>query len=355
MKIPNEQLKNAFLGLRQRHPEVTGVAIGKREKRGQYQIDKEDVFIINVNKKLRFPQWSGRRPLPKRIWGIPTDIQENMDIELSAKRPHLNTSYIVSGNYGGSMGLYIDHKHYGVVGVTNRHVAKLAPNDEWCHIDNKDKPFCKVLVIAEKNVDAALMQLIPYESNSDAPQLTAHHHVQWAEPQIGQTAYYLGGRTNREQAGKVKVGTVLQKGIGMTDDPSEPEGVFTTTNFGVLNLMGDTCAPIPGDSGTPIFCDIYGKPFCLGVVYAQGDRNQFCKCVPITDIINEFKDVTFGEAPIFNLPGYVRLEEYESLMDTKNNLYNMYQRYAQAAVANQKTINKKNIYIKQLETKIKNL
>lgn len=355
MKIPLSELERGLKTLKAGWPEVTGLSVGKREKQGKHQIDQEDVIIINVDKKVRFPRLSKRHALPKKMWGVPTDIQAHQDFPVNAiNRAHLKTDYIVSGGYGGSMGLFIEHEEFGLVGVTNRHVANLRPDSDWYLIDNKSAPYCRPVIIAQKNVDAALMDITPNTELREV-KLTAHQGVQFASPQIGMTAYYLGGRTNREENGKIKIGHILQMGWGAILDPKSPDGIYTTVNFKFLNLKGDTCSPIPGDSGTPVYTDIYGKPFCIGVVYSGGDRNEFCGAVPITNILDEFTQASFGEAPIFDIPGYVRLTEYEELMETKDNLYNHYRRYARAAVQGQKEINRKNDYIKQLEQSIKHL
>lgn len=354
MQIPLNELKRALKSLQSRYPEIRGLSMGKREKNGVHRLDQQDVIIIGVDKKIKHPIWSGRKQLPSKIWGIPTDIQEITDKPVNGPRQHLATEYIVSGNYGGSMGLFIEHRDYGIVGVTNRHVANLAPNSNWELIDNKGTPYCKPAEIAQENVDAALMKFHGIADQKTKP-TQATQHIRWASPFIGAEVYYLGGRTNRDENGKVKMGTVLSMGWGMIVDPKMPDGVYTTVNFRFINLKGDTASPIPGDSGSPVMVDVYGEPFICGIVYAGGDRNQFCAAVPISNILDEFPKTHWGDAPIFSIPGFVRIEEFQRVEKSMENNWREYRKYARQAYKNQIHINQQDEYIKQLETTIKRL
>lgn len=294
-------LKPELERLQEIHPEVTGLSFGVREKDGRMDTAGDRVIIIGVDAKQRIYPWSKRKRLPSRILGKWTDIQVYNEEPCSVMDSTPMIKHYTDGTnpgpwIGGSIGPVLYHKSAGLVALTNRHVARHNPGG-WTLDQNGVQTPGAVWTefVASEHVDAAVLKVFKPRTLP----ASVSKGVAVAAPEVGMQVYYCGG-----MSGEVKRGTILQMGWGSIPDPDAPDGVYLTVNFRFLNLMGESAAPISGDSGSAVYTNINGVdaegnttsiPHCVGIIYAGGGRTEWAAAVPITNILDHWPELYWGE------------------------------------------------------------
>ncbi len=294
-------LLDIYKELKSEYPEITDVSYGIPTEKGHKLLDQRCI-IVGVDKKYKYPQFKGRQVLPSKYID-PDGVEYRIDVEeVNVEKTandinHLEeipTKFIYqrvsdTKTYGGSGGPILKHEIYGKVRLTNRHVANLFPHDSHWYtkgLDGQDKPYAKIVEVAQENVDAAIFKL-----DDQSVKTHADIGVHYGAPIVGQEVYYYGANSQ-----KIKTGTILSIGWGKVEDRYEPDGEFVTSNFKFMNLKGTgTAAPIPGDSGSAVFTDVNQVTYCLGIIYAKGDRNEYAVACPYPDIQDQFDGLDWGE------------------------------------------------------------
>ena len=297
------ELKELALELLRTNPELTYVGKGYREKEGVLDTNSEEVVVLGVDQKLPKHLLYNRKALPTAFNQWRTDVQEINDPPTSSlmDREFIQTNmakhYKESGGWvGGSISPVFYYKG-GPVVLTNRHVAVLHDGD-WS-LDSSNATaheVFEVLDIATENIDSAIFRVREGRQSYIQP-ISGISNVVIA-PSPGIKCYYVSGAR-----GTPHEGNIISTGWSIQPDNTQPDGVYLTANFRMLNLTGGDASPVSGDSGSMVYSDVNKSDGSLnlrgvmGQVFAGGGRTKYCVCVPMTNIMDYWPELTFSKEP----------------------------------------------------------